>query len=569
MKIWSCPAFDQRAFPPVQTHLRLVLITTWVVFLLGINLQQGFAQFVAPQDRPRSVANSADNEAGKGRPPSIKLRYVPPVHQVPAKRSGLRPVSQNAIDISVNSGSHLLDPQFDEFPVQSTLPLKWVAGRQLTGGIQNAQNGPFLAAPRFGPDPPESDFSQEVYLDAPPIGADQSGADADFGRRGPFQGRSKSPIPPDYWIISTRKCAQSTSPCDADACTEYYYRGPSGQVEPRTAEDFYRSLNPAVPVCFMIHGSLTEWSQNIREGHSTYEWLKRAAPETPFQLVLFTWPSERAVTLMPPIDFSVLGRRSSFNGLYLARVLSRMPPSTCVSLIGHSHGARLAVTALHLMSGGDAYGFRLMSRQTAGPRIRTVLAAAAMDHQWLDPGQRYDKALQSTESLVNLRNQTDFPLILYPFPMLLGHDSLGRAGFSWYDRYSLGADYNKIRNVEVTFLLGIRHIWPQFHAHPEIAQTLAPYVFFQQDVPAQSTVMRQHAGWWPSSSQEISVRSPSFPAHRPNTLGKSTLARGVSNSAESRSFEDDREISLEQGRGWPAPTAIRVFPRALRSSKFS
>lgn len=421
---------------------------------------------------------------------------------------------------------------------------------------------PFEPVPRIGPQPlepaetwDESEGGSDNYpleqnpaavpqpllpygQSAPPQPTPDGGPSGIFGRR-------KAPMPPNYWIISSRDCPQDKSPYEADRCTKYYYRGPTGKVEIKTAADFHQSLNPAIPVCFMVHGSLIEWDQNILEGHATYEWFKRAAPNTPFQMVLFTWPSERT-PLLPPIDFSVLGYRSSYNGLYLARVLSRMPPSTSVSLVGHSHGARLVVSALHLLGGGESYGYRLANKHQPHPRIRTVLAAAALDHHWLRPGQRYGKALNATESLLNLRNQTDVPLMLYPFPMLLGHDSLGRGGFTWFDQYRLGADFQKVRNVEVTLMLGWFHIWPRFHDHPEIAEKLAPYLFFQNDVPASSMVTRR---WGPKPAAE--PRAPVL-VHsgtpRPASGGRSTLVNSASQPPARAAVDREIEIPLEPGR---------------------
>jgi hypothetical protein len=167
--------------------------------------------------------------------------------------------------------------------------------------------------------------------------------------------------------------------------------------------------------------------------------------------------------------------------------------------------------------------------------------------------------LQATESLVNLRNQTDLPLMLYPFPMLLGYDSLGRAGFNWYDRYQLGPEYGKVRNVEVTFLMGVRHVWPRFHEHPEIAQMLAPYVFFQQDVAPQTTVMRQRRpGWWNPGSAEVPTPILALPASRGVSSGKSTLVRSTLPLQDGLRIDESAEISLESGRAVAPPSTARV-----------
>jgi hypothetical protein len=562
MKNWQPSASGTRIRPQASVLARVVTILVCLFWLLQCDIHQGAAQFLPP----RSEADSQLSTVGTAKvsPQPLRMQYVPPVHRKIVKRPVLLPISQNSgVEVPSNLGSHLSDPQYEDFTIDPARPSKWATGRQLSDPIQTPQSGPFLSAPILGPQTLEPEYAADPAFQGAPGGSLPIDQAEESGQPGPFAGRQNGAFRPNYWIISSRKCAQSTSPCDADACTEYFYRGPSGQIEPKTATEFYQSLNPAIPVCFMIHGSLIDWEQNLREGHATFEWLKQAAPETPFQLVLFTWPSERSLSVLVPIDFSVLGRRSSFNGLYLGRVLSRVPATISVSLIGHSHGARLAVSSLHLLGGGQIDGFRLTPQQQSGPRIRTVLAAAAMDHQWLDPGQRFDKALPRTESLLNLKNQTDVPLMLYPFPMLLGYDSLGRAGFNWYDRYALGPEYGKVRNVDVTFLLGVRHVWPRFHAHPEIARLLAPYAFFEQDVPLQSSVKREwQPNVWHANSPEGSAQLLAQPSPRSNSAGKSTLTRGTSPAPVRRSVDRDVEVSLESSTTVRTPTAARAFPRS-------
>jgi len=500
--------------------------------------------------------------------------YQPPVHHVPGRRSALRQLSQETTGPVLESGPELTAPRNG--------PLNVEADRQLSDGFSDIQEPderasedseqegdavPFQAIPRVAPDQFEPADSWNVPVDdssetlSVPVPNSVSGG---VTRKGGLFGPRQPPIPPDYWIISSRDCPQEKSPREADRCTKYYYRGPSGKIELRTATDFHRSLDPDIPVCFMIHGSLIEWEQNVLEGHATYEWLKRAAPNTRFQMVLFTWPSERML-LVPPIDFSVLGYRSSYNGLYLARVISRMPSSTSISLLGHSHGARLAVSALHLLGGGEAYGYRLAPRDTPLPHIRTVLAAAAMDHHWLDPGQRYGMALNGTDSLLNIKNQTDIPLILYPFPMLLGHDSLGRGGFSWLDQYRLGDNFSKVRNVDVTFLIGLGHIWPRFHDHVEIAEALTPYLFYEKDVPSHSVVTRRWRSNWKSRSAE-EVRPPMIAQpYRRTSPGKSTLVRSTTPKPSRSTVERDVEIPLESRRPTPHSSTVKFYPHPAKN----
>ncbi len=367
-------------------------------------------------------------------------------------------------------------------------------------------------------------------------------------------------LPPNYWIISFRNCPQSGSPCSADQCTEYHYFGPSGVTGRRPPEEFYASLRADIPVCMMVHGSLVRWEQMRDEGHQTYEWLKRAAPDTPFQMVFVTWPSERLILPVPPVDFSLLGMQSSYNGLYLSRVLSKIPSDISVSMIGHSHGARLVASGLHLVGGGELNGFRLKPRQTPWPRLRAVMAAAAFDHHWLDPNERYSHAFVNTESLLNFRNRDDFALRMYPVRLPLGRESLGRVGFSWGDQRVLGPNYDKVRDVEVTSVLGLRHIWPWFYNQPQIGELLTPYLFFQDDVPQKITLKPET--WWPFGPAPRTVATRKPQAGR-SPSGTAQLVRGNQPVNHAVAKERETVIDSETGRATVMPSAARAFGNPL------
>lgn len=441
------------------------------------------------------------------------------------------PLFAQSADSPVNVGPALIDPTEES-----------AAGSETQSPFLQ---GPVIEYPEASGPIPESD-------------------DSDLGEpsRWNWAPRRREKCPPNYWIISFRECPQAGTPCSADQCTQFHYHGPSGEKGRRTPAEFYASLRPDIPVCMMVHGSLIEWDQMLDEGHQTYEWLKRADPHTPFQMVFVTWPSERPLALVAPIDFTILGKRSSFNGLYLARVLSRFPSDISVSMIGHSHGARLVVSGLNLIGGGDEYGFRLKTRETPWPRLRAVMAAAALDHHWLDPTQRYGQALDNTESLLNLRNQNDFALRLYLLRLPLGRESLGRVGFDWRDQRLLGANYSKVRDVEVSSVLGTKHIWPWFLNQLQIAKTLTPYLFFQDDVPPAVTLKPQRG--WPFNTEARSIIAQK-PVPKPREPSKSQqLVRGTVTPRPEPPRDRETVIPTEAGRATVTPSAVRLFGNPAR-----
>ncbi len=441
------------------------------------------------------------------------------------------------------------------------------------GNEQSVDVGePFIAVPQIGPQLPEpADFPPSgIPARKPsPTGKEPEFYDPvwDYATEPNSAPSRKATMPPNYWIISSRNCPQFGSPCAADQCTQFYYYGPTGKGGLRNPNDFYSSLRPDVPVCILVHGSLVSWEHMLADGHQTYEWLKKAQPNTPFQMVLMTWPSDRPLLLVAPVDFTLLGRRSAYNGLYLARVLSRMPTETSVSLIGHSHGARTVVSAMHLVGGGDIFGYRMENRTTPWPRVRAMTAAAALDHDWLDPNQRYGRALENVESLVNLRNRNDFALRLYLLQLPISSESLGRVGFSSRDQQLMGANYTKIRDVEVSPILGARHVWPWFYNQPGLARVLTPYLFFQEDVPP-SLVLKPNRRRWPGSAPAPEISAVPKPFPRTSDASNATLVRGTPQPRPAQSAERETEIHSDTGRATMAPSAVRMFgPTSPKTSK--
>ena len=289
----------------------------------------------------------------------------------------------------------------------------------------------------------------------------------------------------NYWIISTRQCPQSSRQCCIGHCNFRCYRvGSSRSTDQHSCDwdEFEKSLEPGVPVCFVIHGSFVNWASARKDSHRTYQWLRAAAPEKPLHVIFLTWPSEYLIRILPHVTIATLGKRSAFNGFYLAQLIGRIPPQHPVSLLGHSHGARTTLSAMHLLGGGRIEGRTLCRKpKYHGHRLRAVLAAAAVDHHWLNPGERYDRALCPLEALVNLRNRLDPALWIYPLRRPFGHMALSHSGFLRSDRRRLGAANAKLVEFDVSRFVGQGHMWPNYYNRPEIAKALIPYLYFSDE----------------------------------------------------------------------------------------
>ncbi len=297
--------------------------------------------------------------------------------------------------------------------------------------------------------------------------------------------QGKSP-PLNLWIISSRHCPLGTKVIQGTTF-DYLKCHRNGKLSVVDEKKFHDSLVPGAPVCMVVHGSFVNWNDVATDGLLTAAWLRSAKPNRPLNVVVFSWKSTGPFTLatprliftpLPQIDAGVLGRRSAFAGLYLARLITDLPAGHSVSLFGHSHGSRTVVAGLHVLAGGQIQGYVLADPPKQKRRMRAVLAAAAMDHHWLNPDQRYGRALESAESLVNLRNHRDTVLRIYPLRHPFSNRALAIAGFTAQDRMVMGKRSNRASEIDVSRVVGTLHGWAAYYTRPVISRSIAEQVHF-------------------------------------------------------------------------------------------
>lgn len=303
----------------------------------------------------------------------------------------------------------------------------------------------------------------------------------------PQQAETEQASPIRFWIVSCRKCPLQGKQVSKGTSFEYLSCHETGDVEWGDQESFHKSLIPNAPVCVVVHGSFVNWNGVAIDGMRTWKWLRSVAPKRPLNVVVFSWRSAGPFTIVtrnlvfsavPQVDVGILGQRSGFAGLYLGRMITDLPVKHPVSLVGHSHGARTIGSALHLMAGGQVQGFVLADRPTKPRRIRAVLAAAALDHHWLNPSEVYGRALDSTESLLNLRNERDTVLQIYQLRHPLSKSSLATTGFTTQDRAAMGKRAERVDEIDVSQVVGTGHIWQHYSGYNELAKAIAGYVYF-------------------------------------------------------------------------------------------
>ncbi len=114
----------------------------------------------------------------------------------------------------------------------------------------------------------------------------------------------------------------------------------------------------------------------------------------------------------------------------------------------------------------------------SGRRIRVVYTASAIDHDWLNPEERYGRALCCVECLINLRNAKDPALQIYPLRRIGSSRALGLAGFTSKDRRELEHTDPEFATGMCPHWIGHDHSWPNYVAHNSLASSLRNYLFF-------------------------------------------------------------------------------------------
>lgn len=298
-----------------------------------------------------------------------------------------------------------------------------------------------------------------------------------------------------YWLVSTERSPQSFDESLPRFCAAVRRYEDCRGVRTSSLQELVGSLAPNVPVVIVVHGSFMDSPSIVPESRKTWRWLQRGSCGQPFQMIYLTWPSYRPLSIAPAIDVAVLGRQASRNGFYLAQLIQSLPDQCPLSLVGHSHGTRVISAALHLNAGGTVEGHSLRCQSGVDRDVRVVFAASAIDHDWLNPGERFDRTMWSADCLVNLRNEHDPALLIYPLRRLGSSRALGRIGFTENDRRALGSTSRRISEIDVTDSVGHRHLWPAYLEHASLPQRVRNHLYFadqvsKYNVNSESTVIR-------------------------------------------------------------------------------
>ena len=301
------------------------------------------------------------------------------------------------------------------------------------------------------------------------------------------QAHSTIPAPPEsdasgteldsgFWYLSTEHSPQNFRHTCPQFCPSVC-RWQCGYQQTKFSS-LLEKIEPGVPVCIMVHGSFVRPELASSHAPSVWHWFRSAARGRKMQFIYFRWPSYRPITPGVGIDANLLGLRAARNGYYLAELVHRLPADCPVCLVGHSHGTRVISSALHQLSGGCVQGIRHPYARHTGRRIRAVYTGAAIDHDWLNPGERYDRTLNSVECLLTLRNRLDPVLKIYPLRLpIIAQRPLGVTGFTEADREALGRRTGRIVECDVTDTVGVAHTYPNYFSKPQLAMLMHNYLY--------------------------------------------------------------------------------------------
>lgn len=316
-----------------------------------------------------------------------------------------------------------------------------------------------------------------------------------------------------HWIVSSRRAYNETGTWRLAPSLNYYFDRGDGGLRSVGEQTFASALGNGAPTCVVVFGSYNRWDDASAETHPISRWLRSASPGQPLNIVFYTWPSDGVAPFAFPVEIAILGRRSSYQGVFLAEMLSHVPANQPLSLIGHSHGARTVASALHLMSGGEIEGSVKLEAPASGhASCRVVMMVGAMDHHWLNPGQRYGMAMTRVERMLNVKNTLDGALGLYTIRKPGATFALGGPGLDSTDRAALGPEAAKITELDISRYTGAGHSWQDIHAHKDLALALRPYVFFADDAAVNAPSSPTGVPLNEPTQTRLGPRVPSGPA---------------------------------------------------------
>jgi hypothetical protein len=208
-----------------------------------------------------------------------------------------------------------------------------------------------------------------------------------------------------FWVMSTRHLGCLPTTVVPPTYRVQYFAQHAWHRS--NVESFLSRDKSALPTVIFIHGNRYNSSDAINSGWKVYYALTRRLPtDQPIRFVVWSWPSDQQRGQLRDVRSKMA--RTTVEGYYLSRMLTRIEPEVPTGIVGYSYGSRVALGAVHLAGGGQLAGRVVpnLDRDEA-PAYRLALLAAGVEDNGLMPGARFEMAMSRTDHLLSLYNPAD------------------------------------------------------------------------------------------------------------------------------------------------------------------
>lgn len=276
------------------------------------------------------------------------------------------------------------------------------------------------------------------------------------------------PHGPHFWLVSTRE----RHGCQYSPRVEWY--GCSTGWQPSSLAALVASDDPDVVTVIYVHGNDTSAADARLVGMAAYRQLGLPRQGQQVRFIVWSWPSDRVRGSIAR-DARIKAAFAESEGYQLARFVSELSPGVPVSLVGFSFGARVITAGAHLLGGGSLKGQRLESAPPPRP-LRTILLAAAVDRDWIVPGQRHGQALAVCEQMLLLVNGQD--RVLRYYPRISADGRTGALGYCGAPTRLLGEHRDRLVQWKVQPYVGRAHGWEHYLYNGPLMNRLHSFVWF-------------------------------------------------------------------------------------------
>lgn len=208
------------------------------------------------------------------------------------------------------------------------------------------------------------------------------------------------------WLVSSR-CLPDLENCTTLEPVRFQvsrFECPTGwhTSDEAMLNESFASL-PTMRTVVYAHGNWMTADNTVGRGCYVYNRASQRAVE-PIRFIIYSWPSQRDGR--PLRDLYEKAERSNTDTYYFAHLLSRVPESSALGILGFSFGGRVVGGGLHLVAGGTLDG-RTSPTWSGQRQIHVSFVAPAFDRTWLAEGREYGLAMHNVEALVNIYNSRD------------------------------------------------------------------------------------------------------------------------------------------------------------------